>query len=201
MARTPSMNRIRDLREAAGLDQAELAARVGTSPQQVGRHERGERRLTIQWVQRYAQALDVTASEIMGAPELTSTRSEVEPASVDGMPGLSSLSNVLAQRSLRLYRVVQSMVPDSGVHTGDIITIDESDASRQMATSGDVVLASLGGGDILILRVFVAPHMLVTNMPGTRNTVLRLDDRSADIRLVGRAIMPEQRDAGGREQR
>lgn len=145
MARnTTVMNRIRELREAAGIDQADLAARLGTSAQHVGRHERGERRLTIQWVQRYAQALDVTASEIIGVPELALASNDVEPAAIDGFPELSSVSATLASRQIRLYRVVRSLIPDSGIAAGTIITVDESETARAAIATGDVVLASLG---------------------------------------------------------
>lgn len=191
MARTPHpMNRIRELREAAGLEQAELAARAGVTTQQVGRHERGERRLTIQLIQRYAQALEVTAADILGVPELAFGASDVEPALVEGVPGLGHLPSILAQRQIRLYRVLTSLVTDSGVRVGDVITVDESEAGRLGTKPGDVVLASVSGV-VRVLRVFVSPTQIVTHMPGPRNSVLRLDDRTSDIRILGRMIVPD----------
>lgn len=58
-------NRIKELREAAGLSQEELASKVHTSGQQIGRLENGSRRLTIEWVMRLAKALNVPSSELL----------------------------------------------------------------------------------------------------------------------------------------
>ncbi|MBV7256875.1 helix-turn-helix domain-containing protein [Pacificimonas sp. WHA3] len=52
-------NRIRELRTTAALSQAALAKRAGTSPQQVDRLEKGDRKLTLDWVEKLARALDV----------------------------------------------------------------------------------------------------------------------------------------------
>jgi len=49
--------RLKDLRNRAGLTQASLAERVGTTNVQIGRLERGRRRLTDDWMSRLADAL------------------------------------------------------------------------------------------------------------------------------------------------
>ena len=183
MARAP-MNRIQELREAAGLTQEELAKRLGTDAQQVGRHERGDRRLTIQWMARYAMALSVAPADLMVAPEVTSPAAEIEEETV----GIPSLSGALALRGLRLYRVLVSMVPDAGIAVGDHITVDQTPEALAKIQAGDVVVARPEPGEALMLRQFLPPALLVTNMPGARNTALRLDDRSARLVLVGVVI-------------
>jgi transcriptional regulator with XRE-family HTH domain len=66
-------NRLKDLRLALDLTQEALADRVGTSPQQIARLERGERKLTHDWMQRLAPALGVDV------PALISTGDVVLP--------------------------------------------------------------------------------------------------------------------------
>jgi transcriptional regulator with XRE-family HTH domain len=65
-------NRIRALRRQRGLTTVELAERADTSNQQIGRLERGERRLTQDWMDRLAEALDCAPWELLpAAPALS----------------------------------------------------------------------------------------------------------------------------------
>lgn len=59
-------NRLRAARKARRLTQAQLALRADTTLQQISRLERGERRMTIDWVQRLARALGCPVAEILG---------------------------------------------------------------------------------------------------------------------------------------
>lgn len=54
--------RVRDAREAAGLTQRELAARMGTSQAAVARLEAGGTGATLTTLQKVATALDLTVS-------------------------------------------------------------------------------------------------------------------------------------------
>lgn len=65
-------NRIRELRHARGMTTVELADCSGTSNQQIGRLERGERRLTQDWMERLGAALGCAPWELLpAAPALT----------------------------------------------------------------------------------------------------------------------------------
>jgi len=57
-------NRIRELRAARNLTLEEVAERAATTPQQVSRLERAQRRLTDQWMQRLATALGVRPADL-----------------------------------------------------------------------------------------------------------------------------------------
>jgi transcriptional regulator with XRE-family HTH domain len=57
-------NRIKELRDRADLSQAALAERIGTSGQQIGRLETGERKLTEKWARLIAGALGVSLADI-----------------------------------------------------------------------------------------------------------------------------------------
>ncbi len=59
-------NRLRAARKARRLTQGQLAQRAETTLQQISRLERGERRMTIDWVQRLARALGCPVAEILG---------------------------------------------------------------------------------------------------------------------------------------
>lgn len=58
-------NRIADLRQRAGLTQAELADRANTSEPQINRLENGKRRLTEEWRERLARALKVEPADLL----------------------------------------------------------------------------------------------------------------------------------------
>lgn len=183
MARSPIYtNRTRELRELAGLSMDELAERMGTSHQQVSKHELGQRRLTIQWLQRYAMALGVTPADIMAAPDLTDPQSEVEPATIDGMP---QLSRIIATRGLTLFRVLKSRLTDIGIQVGAMLTVDATPTAVAAAKAGDVVVVRLSDTEILLLRQYLPPNMLVTHEPGNHNTLMRLDDRSIRLEIIG----------------
>lgn len=183
MASAQRPNRIQELREAAGMTQDELAARVGTSAQQVGRHERGQRRLTIQWLNRYAAALEVAPVALLSEMHMPfATASEVEPATIDGMP---TLSRIIESRGLSIYRVLHSRVPDAGIQSGQIIAVDATEAARSGAGIGSIMLVRMISAGTLMLRQFVPPALLITNEPGGGNSLLRLDDPNVEIQIVG----------------
>ena len=62
------MNRIREWREARGWSQAQLGRLIDASQPQIDRLEKGERRLTEQWLKRLSDALGVGISELLETP-------------------------------------------------------------------------------------------------------------------------------------
>lgn len=172
-------HRLREIREAAGLSIDDLAAKVGTSRQQVSRHERGERRLTIQWMQRYAIALEIAPADLLVTPPMADTQ-ELEPADLSG---LGELGQALAAKGLAIYRVVHSRIPDAGIAAGTVITVDTRLAAIAAARLGDAIVVR--GENGLMLRQFLPPSLVVTNEPGPGNLAHRLDDRTIDLEIVG----------------
>jgi len=81
-------NRIKELRKAQGLTLKELADRVGTSNQQISHLEKGRRRLTLDWIERLAVALDCHPSDLLGGGA-TQPRNERERAMIELFRGLS----------------------------------------------------------------------------------------------------------------
>jgi transcriptional regulator with XRE-family HTH domain len=62
---THAPNRIRELREAVGLSQAELARRINVTPPALQKVEIGARKLDQQWMRRIAKALEVSPAELL----------------------------------------------------------------------------------------------------------------------------------------
>lgn len=61
------LNQIRKYRRAAGLTLEELGDRMGVSTSQIVKLERGERRLTLEWMERLAKALGVRPTDLIGS--------------------------------------------------------------------------------------------------------------------------------------
>jgi len=76
-------NRIRELRHRAGFSMQALADRAGTSAPQINKLEKGERRLTVDWMVRLGRALGVDPTELL-PPGLSSGRTIPIEATVPG---------------------------------------------------------------------------------------------------------------------
>lgn len=63
-------NRIAEWRRRRKVSQGELAKRVGTGRSQIVKLERGERRLTVDWLKRLATALDCQPADLMDDDDL-----------------------------------------------------------------------------------------------------------------------------------
>ena len=68
MAREPFGTRLRSLRERAGLNQTQLAEKVGTDQSSISRWERNVAEPQIAMVERLAAALAVSAVQLLGLP-------------------------------------------------------------------------------------------------------------------------------------
>lgn len=78
-------NRIRELRQARSLSLEEVARMAGTTIQQISRLERGQRRLTDDWMHRIAAALSVPPADLLPR------RAKVEQEIVESLEELKVL--------------------------------------------------------------------------------------------------------------
>jgi len=81
-------NRIAELRKARGLTLQALAVMVGASNQQISHLEKGRRGLTVDWVDRLAEALECHPFDLLDAPP--QAKSERERALLELFRGMSS---------------------------------------------------------------------------------------------------------------
>lgn len=63
-------NRIREFRQRANLTMQALAERAGTSAAQINKLEKGERRLTVDWMVRLGRALEIDPKDLL-PPEIS----------------------------------------------------------------------------------------------------------------------------------
>ena len=73
--------RIAFLRKKKGLSLSELAKAAGTTKAQIQKLERGDRRLSLEWMERLARALHVKISELL-PPEEVACKHEEEAATI-----------------------------------------------------------------------------------------------------------------------
>lgn len=97
---TDAAERLRELREARGLSRRALAERVNCGESQIVKLERGERRLTLDWVERLAAALEVRPTDLIveatdAAPFDPRTIPGIAPFEPKPMPSPASLQTGL----------------------------------------------------------------------------------------------------------
>ncbi|MFN5760264.1 MAG: helix-turn-helix domain-containing protein, partial [Sphingomonadaceae bacterium] len=79
------ITRIREVRRAKGLTLADVGARCvpPTTAQTIGRLETGTRTVSVDWLNRIAAALDVTAADLVELPD----RADLPVAAILGAEG------------------------------------------------------------------------------------------------------------------
>lgn len=174
------MNRIRELREMAGLTVDELAARANTSSPQIRRLETGARRLTVDWMNRIAHALECSPTDLLVHAVISQAVDEVEVAPV----GLGSLDAAIKRRGLAVYKVLADSVSETGIDVGHLIAVDHSSLAISSVQSLDVVIVQMSAPSILVLRQFVRPCLMITNRKG-HNLAVRMDDPSVPMTIAG----------------
>lgn len=178
------MNRIAKLREQRGLTQADLAKLVNSTQPQIQRLERGERRLTEDWMRRIAAALGVDPADLLEMATRASFEDEVEPFLPEA---LSDLARPLQARSLRYYRVKKGSLELTGLTKGKIILADHSDDVRASPKAGDVLIVEISSPSeppVRLLRQFLPPALLTTNREG-RNTSINMTGEAFAVRVLG----------------
>ena len=73
-------NNIQPLREARGWSQGVLASRIGTTGPQINRLEKGQRKLTVEWLLRLCAAFDLPADKVANIPVTQVNTTTADPA-------------------------------------------------------------------------------------------------------------------------
>lgn len=174
-------NRIRELRELAGMTQADLAEATGYSEAQISRLEGETRRLNMDAMRRISEAVKCAPEDLIAYAATLPSCPDVEAAELEGLP---SVSDAIERSGMRLYRVLTNVVVDAGIALGALVVVNEAPRAVSEIKTGDVVVAMIDGTTIRILRQYVAPALLVTNRPGA-NVALRRDDPNAGLTVAG----------------
>lgn len=138
-----SVNNIEALREARGWKRPALAKRMKTSTQQVERLEKGQRKLSQEWIDRAADALGVPPADIITA-------------------GAADHDEVEAPRSLPQSSDRQ---PTRTADAGETVGLQKLDLSLPMGPGteiGDYVEAEIVQFDLALVRAITRspPHRL-----------------------------------------
>lgn len=185
------MNRIRELREKAGLSAERLADRVGTTQATISRLETGARRLTVSWMRRITDALQVRPEELIAPAPMPDFKADVEPAVVTDM----LVKTALQDSGRRAYRVLTDACDNKGIIEGAYVVVDETKTSLDQLSDGEVVVASVYDiADLrepkLILRQFLAPTLLIPNSGHFRSHPI-VDAAHHTVEIVGVVVRPK----------
>ncbi len=202
-------NRILELRKERRLTLAELADKIGSTPQQIGRLEKGERRLTTDWMEKIAIALDVPAEDLMSSshgervviPEIAmhtnagvkskNPKSDVAESkdilSEWSLPKQLLANQVGAESTMRIIQVMgDSMQPE--FNPGDRVMVNTAD--RMPSPPGVFVLWD--GFGLIIKRCEMVPHSkpprVVLSSANANYATYEMEAKALDIqgRVVGK---------------
>ena len=95
------MKYMKELRQKAGLTQAELAERVGIGMNTIARYERGEMAPSIQIAHGIAEVLGVSEAELLNGPE----RHEFEVQILMGVKTVGHMAGVEVRENSFIYGV------------------------------------------------------------------------------------------------
>lgn len=113
--------KIRNIREQKKLSRKALAEMVGVSPKTIQRYEEGENNTNIKTLQRIADALGVSISELMAAPSaLNGLSSPVLEHINSGLTG-SLFSPKETDSRTRLLTAFDAMTADGQQKAADIV--------------------------------------------------------------------------------
>jgi transcriptional regulator with XRE-family HTH domain len=184
ICRIDIMNRIREFREGAGLTGEELAKRVGTSAAQIYKLERGERRLTVDWLAKLAESLECTAPDLIANSVATAMQEDEVTPNQQVDPALAS---AMAARGLRAYRVDSSSVPGAKIGPGDTIVVDHSTEAVTNVKTGDIVLVQLECPSVKVLRgIFTTPCLtILLTLRSAANITISMGDPTVRPKILG----------------
>lgn len=182
-------NRIAELRKERGwtlrefMENIEERTGIVIEAEQLGKLERRERKLSPEYLFPIAETLGVEPMELLDVAAMAGSTNDVEPRE-DGPHAVA-----LAKRGLRYYKVITGSVAESGYAAGDTVLADETPEAVAAAKSGDLVVVEYRPGKrdaLLLLRVFIAPSLLVTNRPKS-NPAMKLGKN----RIIAVVVSPD----------
>jgi len=186
-----STNRIREVREAAGLTLQQLADRIAeqtgeaVTRTQLSRLELGKRRLTVSWMNKIARALECEPIMLLNQAAVTAARNEVVPKTATD----PAVAFALKARNITLYEIEFSQMDLLGLHVGDTVSVDVTPDVTPPPLA--VVLARIAGN--LTLRQWIPTNRLVTATTGAGNSVVSMDDAAAGVEILGVVLLDTSR--------
>lgn len=153
-------NNIAALREAKGWARPEIAKRMGTTPQQVERLEKGQRGLTTEWIEKAARALGVPVGDIITPGAVSGAIAHIEPdrlptrnASADD--GTVDIISLDLSVSMGAGTLIEDMIEEEPVKWDighlRVLTRTPFHMLRQIRGIGDSMEPTLRTGDRVLI--------------------------------------------------
>ena len=202
-------NRILELRKQKGLTLAQLAEKTNSTAQQIGRLEKGERRLTTDWMEKIALALDILPEDLMTPnhgervmiPEIaTQTNDSTSPQKAPD--SVAENNNILTEWALPKQLLANQVGTDSTVRIiqvmGDSMQPEFNPGDRVMVNTADRTPSPPGvfvlwdGFGLIIKRCEMVPHSnpprVILSSANTNYKTYEMDVSELDIqgRIVGK---------------
>ena len=214
----PSVNNIQALRERRGWMRPELAKRMDTSPQQIERLEKSQRKLSLDWIDKAADALNVEPWQIIvplddDGPNGATNYAPPPPANDDEVVEIIGLDLSL---SMGPGTIIEEFVEGEATKVGlsfiQAITRTPSDRLRFVTGIGDSMEPTLRHGDRVLVDIneryltringvywidHFGLHGLKRLRASARDKVMVMSDNplvpdfevdAADLRIEGRVI-------------
>jgi phage repressor protein C with HTH and peptisase S24 domain len=202
-------NRILELRKDRGLTLAQLAEKTSSTPQQIGRLEKGERRLTTDWMEKIAHALGVLPEDIMTSnhgervviPEISTHTIVGGKKSAKG-GDVAESDDVLSEWSLPRQLLANQVGSDSTMRIiqvmGDSMQPEFNPGDRVMVNTADRMPSPPGvfvlwdGFGLIIKRCEMVPHStpprVILSSANTSYSTYEMEAKELDIqgRVVGK---------------
>jgi len=121
-------NNIRAMRERAGLTQGQLAKAIGTTHGYVGKMERGEKRIALDWIHKIAGALNCRPDDLVSSDEGSALPSATTLATMFRIVLSNEKAGHVPPDDLRKYGIVArnvlEMIQDGQIVQDDHKTIE-----------------------------------------------------------------------------
>lgn len=183
-----SVNNIERLRELRGWKRPELARLMNTSPQQIERLEKGQRKLSQDWIDRAAEAFGVPPSAIISEMDDDYTLSSDIPPTISSTDGDGPIK-------LRSFDLDYSM--GDGTNIDDFaeegrVDFDASLLRKITITPPHRLFVARGSGDSMFPTLVNGDMVIIDTVQKSLN----LDDRIWAISLFGAGSIKRLRPVG-----
>jgi len=144
---------LREWRLAKGLTQPELAKRTGTVKSEISRLEKGTRRMTLDWMSAFANAMGITIEDLMSVPPMGFGAVSPAPLSTRGddfeVANLGDIAVAVKRGSGHLLMTVAGDDWAGTFTPGDLLIYDT--AKKSIAVAG--LFALQVDGEVMVRRV------------------------------------------------
>ena len=115
---------LKTLRERRGLSMDELAERIETTGSTISKLEKGQMKLTVEWMEKLAEALGVHPAELID--DRPSAGQEPQVTDVEMYVGRGACDPLLVLRrdGYELYRVLTDAMSGIGIRPDTILLVD-----------------------------------------------------------------------------